>query len=699
MKKNNKKVKILLLILISIVFSIFSLATLAIVDYSQNEKIIEIEIDDNDNSQIQISNIVIAGNTQDLSIFQNDNLIYNSDYNFLYNQKNNITITTNILDDIAITFIKNKDNAFIKIKEIINDKQEKISYIDTKEDNISFTDYYSNITIKEILRNEIIMHYDNLNIYILFLGFTLIFSILFYFINYFVDKIKFDKEIKLYDLILLTIAVFIIFLSHIYLFIEVFNYIYVLFLIFVIIFIFFKLRHKKNKIENIFILFCIMGGMIFIFIHPPFNVPDEAKHFLKAYSNTLNTKEKKQYIAKNKTYDATILVNDDLYNFLNKYNYNIHSIDYKTTMKSTLQYFNKKIENNDKPQNIIWFGSTSNLNAFCYIPTILTMNISTWFNLSLLLTFLLGRLTNFTIFFIILYYCIKKIPCFKKTIMLVALMPITIEMAAAFSQDSITNTLSFCLLSLILEKIYSKNKNYSYKDFFVISIVAIMISFCKLAYFPSVLLLLIIPKEKFKNKKEKYIITLSIIVLTIFISVINIKLMNSTPSSGTYYPVSEVFTSPVKTVFIFLNTFLERGNLDLLTGLINGFGWSTKWGKHPLLIYLIQSIYLLSYLTINNNEAKKQIIKPKQRFFFLVTTILVVGIIYCSLLIGWSDPNTTMVQGLQSRYFLPIIPLLLIVLTNNIFTINPKVEKYIFMIFLLISFSITLLNLITGFYI
>jgi len=75
------------------------------------------------------------------------------------------------------------------------------------------------------------------------------------------------------------------------------------------------------------------------------------------------------------------------------------------------------------------------------------------------------------------------------------------------------------------------------------------------------------------------------------------------------------------------------------------------------------------------------------------------GFIYCSLLTGWTKPNATVIDGLQSRYFIPIIPLLLILISNNIIKINIKNENLIYVILFIISTLITTFTLIEGFYI
>ena len=43
------------------------------------------------------------------------------------------------------------------------------------------------------------------------------------------------------------------------------------------------------KTENLFLLICLIWGVIFLFINPPFQTPDEFEHFFKMWGFTQGT--------------------------------------------------------------------------------------------------------------------------------------------------------------------------------------------------------------------------------------------------------------------------------------------------------------------------------------------------------------------------------------------------------------------------
>jgi len=365
-----------------------------------------------------------------------------------------------------------------------------------------------------------------------------------------------------------------------------------------------------------------------------------------------------------------------------------------------LSNYNTKINTKDTEYIEYWFGNTEVLNDFTYIPSAIAIKVSKLFNTSILFSLLLARLFNFIIFIILLYYAIESTSMFKKSLLITALLPITIQQAAAVNQDSITNTIALTLIALIISKIFAKDKSLDVKKFIIITMLGICLAYCKLVYFPLLLLLLLIPKDKFKNNKLKYKIIIPIITLGFLLSIKNIININmSGSSSGEFYTIGMMIGQPINTIMIFIRTFLSRGILDFLTGLVNGFGYFTKWSKIELLTFTIQIIYFLMYITANNKEAQKNINKKTIRISCFLIAGLIMGFIYCSLLTGWTKPNATVIDGLQSRYFIPIIPLLLILISNNIIKINIKNENLIYVILFIISTLITTFTLIEGFYI
>ena len=135
----------------------------------------------------------------------------------------------------------------------------------------------------------------------------------------------------------------------------------------------------------------------------------------------------------------------------------------------------------------------------------------------------------------------------------------------------------------------------------------------------------------------------------------------------------------------------------MLGGLINGFAWSTKWERN-LYALIMQIMFLILFVIPDTGKFNKKIQK-KANIIILLSAILIFGFIYSSLLVNYSPLDTTTVAGLQSRYFIPVVLLLLCVLPTDIFKIKIKNQSMLYNIFFIISFAIVVFTIAEGFYV
>ena len=166
-------------------------------------------------------------------------------------------------------------------------------------------------------------------------------------------------------------------------------------------------------------------------------------------------------------------------------------------------------------------------------------------------------------------------------------------------------------------------------------------------------------------------------------------------SENNYYALSYAIENPFKIIKIFWNTFVQRGKLDLLSGLSDGFGISTKW-LDSIASFIVGNTCLILILTAKNEDEKK--IKLSERIFLFLTFGVIFGVIYCSLFFTWTVKGSETVSGLQPRYF--IIPALLLYMSldNDILRINKKHKTTIQVVSLLIMYFTIFTTLSGSFY-
>lgn len=541
--------------------------------------------------------------------------------------------------------------------------------------------YYNRVIGRiELLKNN--MNYVILLFVILL---PIVFGINIY-IKKFLIKLKND-EAKLIHIILFMLSIFLFYLFAFYFCMYISRVVTIIFIVLATSCMLFYLKDEINKdLEKAYLILATIFGITMMFIIPPFNVPDEGAHFNKSFEYTLNHK------------DAKCNLPESVENFRYKYEHGSYDYDAKLNFKS---YFSDLLENGNYKKtsnNTRGYGNTINLPVLAYVPSIITFAVLRIMNASPFILFFSGRFANLMIMIIICYYSLINLPRFKNIIFVVALLPIFLHQGMGINQDWLTNAMGIAIIAYIIKIKYLYDK-IKIKNILILSVMAVSIAFCKFGYFFVTLLALAIPNDKFKNKKIGIIFKVLIIIVPAFIAYLqNSGAINdaaNVESESNYYALSYAIENPFKIIKIFWNTFVQRGKLDLLSGLSDGFGISTKW-LDSIASFIVGNTCLILILTAKNEDEKK--IKLSERIFLFLTFGVIFGVIYCSLFFTWTVKGSETVSGLQPRYF--IIPALLLYMSldNDILRINKKHKTTIQVVSLLIMYFTIFTTLSGSFY-
>lgn len=682
--------------LLSIILSFISIISIMVVVAAKDDKNIRISLSDTSaHSHYKILNIRIGETDYPLETFVSDNLEY-VDGALLVNGSNyDFEIKTSAIDNVIISFLAEKNSADVNVIEHSKYGNNEISF-DLNNGNDSYDLYYSNITIKEVLYDGI----KNLTIpsVIMYIGIFLIqFFVLYICISYikYIFNKQSNEDLNFKNILLFIGSMFIVIFSSVYFLLEILNILLVVPIVLSCIFIFYK--YKIRSLHNLFLIYGTIFGLIILFLLPPFHVPDEGAHFYKSYRLSYFNSDK-LVVNDAGTDKAKMYVNSNVSDLVHQYMIDIHSESYTLSAKNYFSNLTKSINNTDVPRRQVFFGNTEIINPFCYIPTAILMFICRISGISVLVSFLLGRLVNFSIFILSGYYALKKIPIFKNVLFITMVLPICLQQEAAFNQDTITNSIIFLLFANIIYLIYGDYKKITIKQILGVLALEICLSFCKFTYFPILFLLFLVPKEKFKNQRMHLLFKSLIILPNLIFTFINIFSFSGSVTTGSFYQIGDVISNPLNSFKIYFRTFTTRFQIDFICNLVNGFGWSTVW-NNALLGYVAQVVFIIFYITANTDEVRKNNVPLKKRIFFTVLLIMIVGLVYSSLLIGGTYKWSDVIQGLQSRYFIPAVLLFILIISNDKIKLNVKDRNKFYFSGIIIVYSIVFFTLIYNYYV
>lgn len=286
------------------------------------------------------------------------------------------------------------------------------------------------------------------------------------------------------------------------------------------------------------------------------------------------------------------------------------------------------------------------------------------------------RIINLLIYTLIVYFAIKIVPILKNALLLLALMPTTICVAASVSGDSLTNAVSFLLIALFLKLALIEDKIKS-KDILLISIVSIAVSLTKFPYSLLSLLFFIIPYKKFQNIKNWIFTFICSCSVPLFISVFWNNKFNHLYSYLTNgfnvflqthtYNTTFVLSNPLNFLDLLINTIAYDFN-----NILSSFVASNVSNFLRMPLFLVY-IYLIVLVFVSLYDVSDFKLNLKQKLFGISVFLIIFLSISVAELITWTPIGFDRIVGLQGRYFIPIAPLLLLVFKNSLK--SSKLEK------------------------
>src|SRR5574344_643686 len=197
----------------------------------------------------------------------------------------------------------------------------------------------------------------------------------------------------------------------------------------------------------------------------------------------------------------------------------------------------------------------------------------------------------------------------------------------------------------------------------------------------------LIPKSKYKDKKQYFLTTFTVTGIGLFslfcwqvlISQLGFE-MNRTANVA--LQLQFILTHPVSYIEILINTAIIKSGRLFIT-MIGVLGWQDT----PLdfLTYMLYPV--LIFLSIGCDRDKNFVFTKSQKF--LISSILSVAVffIFTTLYLMWDKIGAAVILGLNGKYFIPLMPLFLLLFKNKIRKLPRKTELFIFimLIFILIS--------------
>lgn len=430
---------------------------------------------------------------------------------------------------------------------------------------------------------------------------------------------------------------------------------------------------RKLKPEYNFLVLAIIIGITYILVIPPWSTQDGEAHFVTAYAQS------SYLLGKDVTDNNGKVITEggvDNLVFYNPKPGKTAYISYWEGLTGKESFVEANTGTLRKPLTMGHLG---------YAPQVIGITLGRLMNLSAEQIFLCGRLFALLWYCGIMFWAIRIMPIGKMGMCLIGLLPMTMQQAVSYNYDSVLNGAIFFGIAYLLWIIYEREKVYI-KDVIIITVVTVIIAQIKFIYLPICLLGFLISSQKFGGLKKKIGAILSVGVVSIFFMLVKeieriSNIVNPGASSSTMevvqvYSVSYCIEHPLATWNIVFRTLRENFSFYVETMIGSRLGW-----HHEIFIptVIIMGFVILLYVGTLRREEEKYFVGWKEKLVSVFIIFCISGLIVFSLLLGEkTDVTATTIWGIQGRYFLPVLPLILLMCRTRKINVYKGGDQWVF---------------------
>lgn len=467
------------------------------------------------------------------------------------------------------------------------------------------------------------------------------------------------------------------------------------------------------RYELLFAIIILALGLIMMIIIVPAAAPDELSHYevVLQVSNKMMFKD-------TKTIDSIYL----------KYGYMYGHYNISPGYIRFLKEFGKPLKLTGKEAQLS--RNIDNLYLVQYLPQAIGVTLGRLLNLNMITTFYLSRFTSLLFYVVCVYIAIKKAPSFKFLLGMLASLPMLVQIGMAISYDCWILGLSFLTIGYFLKWYFSEDR-ISIFEFVFVFLICLGLAPAKVLYSFFAFLFIFVPSSKYGSKIKKLIMVLIIIApgvwqlydimkgpIAIFFDMVlksdlsnnyikmweveidnsigrkaKLLINNNTQYFGRgAYSFGYMIKYPIDTLMIFLRTIRYKIKFWFYGSLGRCLAGDT-------LVLPLTIVHLLALIT-----GLSSFVKQEKTFGIPMKSVLVIMCVIIGLyamigmFVSWTDIyqeviedfGGILVEGIQGRYFSPVLPYFFVIFANKKIALPKRSEKYILLAYLFIFFEIVL---------
>lgn len=425
-------------------------------------------------------------------------------------------------------------------------------------------------------------------------------------------------------------------------------------------------RKREFEWQHFFLASVIPLALIYLVVMAPWSAADSSSHYTAAYrfsSRILGCSRDEEWLGREE--DA------DFYRTIWR-NANPSMRDY-VTLASDFKIFAEDKALVKMPFDLEKGEAMKYYSILNYWPQILGLTAGRLLGLSALLCVYLARICIMLFYISACYHAIKIVPVGKSIFALIPLLPIALVMSSAISYDSMVLPVSMNLTANILA-LYKTTGDR--RRMYETAVWAFMAGAVKGGGY-----LILLPVSFVLYNEEEKKKSLGIIAKIVLSGVAAVLLFDVIlPAGSTLFQFGVegngkmtamlAFRQPLYFVRLCMETYIKYSDYLILSMLGTQLSWveTSLPGTLVLMLLIVMGVAALF---------EKDVLSLKKRDKWIFLLVILICVIFTPMmLLSWTDQSSDFVEGLQGRYYLPVLSLAMLVMTKFSFYDRLSDERY-----------------------
>jgi len=404
-----------------------------------------------------------------------------------------------------------------------------------------------------------------------------------------------------------------------------------------------------SRPDRFFLLAGLLFATIFAAVTPPFEVPDEPAHFFRAYAVSEGRLDLIPRpgrtggpLPASVQRIATDLLDD----------IPTHP-DHKLDPRAIRAAFQVPLEPERRAP--VFFPNSLQYTFVPYVPQAAAIAAGRLCGAPPLALLYLARLANLVCGVLAIAFAVRRLPAFAWLAVMVALTPMALALLGSSSADVTSLAAAFVLVSTVAKLAWGTDGPVRGRDLLVLAASSAVLCAAKPPYLPLALLAFAIPAARLPGaRRARFLLlhtTLSLLLAAWAIAtsrtVGTIRLKAGVDSGR---QIHDALLHPLRFLRVVAVDYVVHAP-RYLSELVGNLGWLDARLPAPLLIAYLAVLLALVFLDAGGRAD----VRPWQRGIAAAAVLAAMALVSASQYAVWTPYGAAFIEGLQGRYFLPLV--------------------------------------------